>query len=157
MLYLFNRSPNLGFLVYYLVIATIISGGAILLLLVGGILSIQREDPLNVFLNVQTELAIFSLIGIVLITCPLWLVPHIRSIIYRKQIIKLGVIHHSRNRAQEILFALDMLESEIEDENQITMIKNARASCFAMLESLESVIESDGENIDYSLVLKKRR
>src|SRR5215471_7329076 len=94
---------------YYFLVAVVFASGIMMLLLVGGILSIQNEDPLNFFLNEQTELAIFSALGISLVSSPFWLIPYVRKILRRKQAIKLGVSHHVRNRAQEVLLSLEML------------------------------------------------
>jgi len=141
---------------YYFIVVVIFLGGVIMLLLTGGILSIQNEDPLNLFLNESTELAIFSITGVALISSPFWLVPYIRRTIRRKQEIKLGVSHHSRNRAQTILMALELLESTTgPSEEQLTLIRTAKSSCLAMIDSLSKVVESDGENIDYSLTMKE--
>jgi hypothetical protein len=147
--------PRAGVALYRVMIALTFVGGAVLLLLVGGILSLQTEDPLNVVLNAQAELAIFGSIGVVLVTSPFWLVPYVRGIVRRKEAIKVGVSHHVRNRAQEVLLALELLETTAADADQLKMVRAAKESCYAMIASLSDVISSDGVAIDYSLAMKQ--
>jgi hypothetical protein len=144
-----------GISFYYSILGLMFGGGVILLLLVGGILSIQADDPLNLILNEQTELTLFISVGIGLVTSPFWLVPYVSRILSRKQAIKIGINHHVRNRAQEILSYLEFLETSATTDEQLAIIRGAKASCFAMIESLSKVIQSDGDKIDYSLAMKE--
>lgn len=143
-------------LVFYYAIATaIFAGGFVLLLLTVGVLNIHDTDPLNFILSSEEEYAIYLALSVALLAAPLWLTPYIRGILRRKQAIKVGVNHHVRNRAQVILLNLDILEAEAKTTEQREMVESARKSCYAMLESLSNVVDSDGDKIDYSLAMKE--
>lgn len=152
--------PRKGFngntVLYYSFAILIFFGGVLMLLLVGGILSIQNEDPLNLFLNQSTELFLFGVLGAILIGSPFWLVPYIRKTLKQKNTIKVEVSHHSRNKIQVILNSLELLEASATTEDQILLIRQLRLHFLAMIDSLSEAVESDGQIMDYSDSLKAR-
>jgi len=126
-----------------------------MLLLVGGILSIENEDPLNLFLSESTELVLFLIMGLVLISSPFWLVPHLQRTIKKSNMMKVEVSHHSRNKAQAILGTLDLLEASATTKEQLLLIQNMRDYWIELIDSLSKVVENNGEAIDYPAAIKE--
>lgn len=133
----------------------IFSGGTFLLLLAAGIIAVGEPSFINYILGVGATRFILSIVGVAMIPSAFWIPKFVQKTTKKKQEIKVATSHHVRNRVQEVLLTLELLKEEGPTEVQRKLIDQAIVGCEELINSLSKLVANDGENIDYSLAMKR--
>jgi hypothetical protein len=113
-------------------------GGVLLLSGSGGSSASGRPDFMGYLVNGSEERLISGVAGGILVASPLMLLVYVSRERESRREMEVAMSHHSRNRAQAILFRLELLESEASPRD-LPMIKEAEKSCYALIDSIEEI------------------
>ncbi len=145
-----------------------VGSGIFLVLLAGGILSLENLALVRYIMGEPIEAVAVAIAGIALASTPLWLVPRLAVLRDRHHERSLILDHQVRNRLREIIGETEILglhikasENSVLEDLRIEMlssIKSIRNSSFALIESLRGITQSCGGEMrgpDYSLAMKQ--
>lgn len=150
------RGRMRGNLVLIAIGVLIFASGAFLLLLAGGVIAVGEPSFINYILGVGATRSILSIVGVAMLASAFWVPKFVQRTMSKKQEIKVAASHHVRNRAQEVLFTLELLKEEGPmTDTQRKLIDQAVGGCEELIDSLTRIVASDGEKIDYSLAMKR--
>ena len=147
-----------------------VGSGLFLLLLSGGILSLQDPGLIHDIGGSPIVEIAAAVAGVALASTPLWLLPYLSALRKRHHETSVILNHQVRNRLQEILGEAEILElhlsssemsSSLPEDLKLEMlssIRGIRNSSLALIDSLKGIAQSPqrgATEMDYSLAIKQ--